>query len=70
MKTTLIFEGHEDKQELIWAQKGWAAHQVLREVADILRNKRKYENLETISIQELEKQISFLTQEYEINLYD
>lgn len=64
MKGILIFKLPEEEEEFKLAQKGPAYSAVVEELDNWLRQKQKYDDIETISIEEVRKHITELLEEY------
>ena len=57
MKSALIFNLPEEREDFELAQKGWAYKRVIDELHSWLRQLSKYENKKTVTIDQLKEKI-------------
>jgi hypothetical protein len=63
MKGTLVFTLPEEREEFELAQNGWKYKAALEDLSAWLRSKYKYENKETLTIEEIREKLVELTSE-------
>lgn len=70
MKVTMVFSMPEEQEDYESAIKGWAYRATLQELDDFLRKKFKYEDLESIKIEDVRHEIHELLDSRGLKLYD